>query len=132
VDIAVKTARWATQRRLIVSLDQGYHGSTGISGNVGDPKNMDYFLSRGSKEAYAQVPFNDLAAMENILSREEKAAVIMETIPATCGFPLPEDGFLQAVGELCRKYGSLYIADEVQTGLGRTGNLWGVTKYLSA
>jgi len=129
VDIAVKTARWATQRRQIVSLDKGYHGSTGISGNVGDPQNMDYFLSRGSQKDYAHVPFNDLPAMENILSSKETAAVIMETIPATYGFPLPADGYLEGVGELCRKYGSLYIADEVQTGLGRTGNLWGVETF---
>jgi len=129
VEIAVKTARWATKRRQIVSLDKGYHGSTGISGNVGDPKNIDYFLSRGSKEEYAHVPFNDLPAMENILSRKETAAVIMETIPATCGFPLPADGYLKGVRELCHKYGALYIADEVQTGLGRTGNLWGVTTF---
>jgi len=129
VDIAVKTARWATQRRQIVSLDKGYHGSTGISGNVGDPQNIDYFLSRGSKAEYAHVPVNDLPAMENILSRKEAAAVIMETIPATYGFPLPADGYLEGVRELCRRYGSLYIADEVQTGLGRTGNLWGVTTF---
>ncbi|CAB1075632.1 Aminotransferase class-III (EC [Olavius algarvensis Delta 1 endosymbiont] len=125
VDIAVKTARWATQRRQIVSLNKGYHGSTGISGNVGDTTNIDYFLSRGSRADYAHVPFNDLPAMEDILAREETAAVIMETIPATYGFPLPENGYLQGVRKMCREYGALYIADEVQTGLGRTGNLWG-------
>jgi hypothetical protein len=53
----------------------------------------------------------------------------METIPATCGFPQPADGYLRVVSELCRQYGSLYIADEVQTGLGRTGNLWGVNTF---
>jgi len=55
--------------------------------------------------------------------------VIMETIPATYGFPLPADGYIEGVRELCRKYGALYIADEVQTGLGRTGNLWGVDTF---
>jgi len=129
VDIAIKTARWATRRRQIVSLDKGYHGSTGISGNVGDTKNIDFFLSRGSKEEYEHVPFNDLFAMEQILSRENTAAVIMETIPATYGFPLPEDDYLFNVKGLCEKYGALYIADEVQTGLGRTGNLWGVETF---
>jgi len=74
-------------------------------------------------------PFNDLPAMEKILSRQETAAVIMETIPATYGFPLPADGYIEGVRELCRKYGALYIADEVQTGLGRTGNLWGVDTF---
>lgn len=129
VDIAIKTARWATKRRQIVSLDKGYHGSTGISGNVGDTKNIDFFLSRGSKDEYEHVPFNDLAAMEKILVKEKTAAVIMETIPATYGFPLPEDGYLTGVKALCDRYGALYIADEVQTGLGRTGNLWGVTTF---
>ncbi len=46
------------------------------------------------------------------------------------GFPLPEDGYLKAVREQCHKYGSLYIADEVQTGLGRTGNVWGITTFV--
>ncbi len=129
VDIAIKTARWATQRRQIVSLDKGYHGSTGISGNVGNNQNMDYFLSRGSNKDYVQVSFNDLSQMEKILSKKETAAVIIETIPATVGFPLPEDGYLKGVRELCNRYGALYIADEVQTGLGRTGNLWAVTTF---
>ncbi len=129
VDIAVKTARWATQRRQIVSLDKGYHGSTGISGNTGDPTNMEYFLSKGSEQDYVHLPFNDLSAMEKVLSKQETAAVIMETIPATYGFPLPREGYLKGVRELCRRYGALYIADEVQTGLGRTGNLWGVTTF---
>ncbi|MFN8082249.1 MAG: aminotransferase class III-fold pyridoxal phosphate-dependent enzyme, partial [Kineosporiaceae bacterium] len=56
------------------------------------------------------------------------AAVIMETIPATYGFPLPDPGYLRAVKALCERYGALYIADEVQTGLMRTGELWGITK----
>ena len=53
---------------------------------------------------------------------------MIETIPATYGFPLPDPGYLEGVKELCERYGALYIADEVQTGLMRTGELWGVTK----
>src|SRR3546814_3319035 len=53
----------------------------------------------------------------------------METIPATYGFPLPEPGYLEQVKALTRKYGALYIADEVQTGLMRTGELWAITKH---
>lgn len=129
VDVAIKTARWATKRRRIVSLDKGYHGSTGLSGAAGDPKNADFFFSRGAGGDYTNVPFNDLSAMEEVLSGNDSAAVILETIPATYGFPLPEDGYLAGVRELCDKYGALYIADEVQTGLGRTGNLWGVETF---
>jgi acetylornithine/succinyldiaminopimelate/putrescine aminotransferase len=53
----------------------------------------------------------------------------METIPATYGFPLPAAGYLEGVKALCERYDALYIADEVQTGLMRTGELWGVTKH---
>jgi acetylornithine/succinyldiaminopimelate/putrescine aminotransferase len=53
----------------------------------------------------------------------------METIPATYGFPLPAPGYLSEVKKLCERYGALYIADEVQTGLMRTGELWAITKH---
>jgi acetylornithine/succinyldiaminopimelate/putrescine aminotransferase len=53
----------------------------------------------------------------------------METIPATYGFPLPDPGYLESVKALCERYDALYIADEVQTGLMRTGELWGITKH---
>ena len=75
------------------------------------------------------MPFNDLAAMEEALRGRDVAAVIMETIPATYGFPLPEPGYLEGVKALCEQHGTLYIADEVQTGLMRTGELWGITKH---
>ena len=75
------------------------------------------------------MPFNDLAAMEEALRGRDVAAVIMETIPATYGFPLPDPGYLEGVKRLCERYGALYIADEVQTGLMRTGELWGITKH---
>jgi acetylornithine/succinyldiaminopimelate/putrescine aminotransferase len=55
--------------------------------------------------------------------------VVMETIPATYGFPLAEPGYLAGVKALCERYDALYIADEVQTGLMRTGELWGITKH---
>jgi len=55
--------------------------------------------------------------------------VIMETIPATYGFPMPLPGYLNEVERLCRKYDAIYIADEVQTGLMRTGEMWGYQRY---
>jgi len=67
--------------------------------------------------------------MEAALRGGDAAAVIMETIPATYGFPLPAPGYLAGVKRLCERYGALYIADEVQTGLMRTGELWGITKH---
>jgi acetylornithine/succinyldiaminopimelate/putrescine aminotransferase len=67
--------------------------------------------------------------MEQALAGGDVAAVIMETIPATYGFPLPDPGYLEAVKALCERHGTLYIADEVQTGLMRTGEMWGITKH---
>ena len=129
IDIALKSARYGTKRRKIVSLEKCYHGHTGLAVATGDPRFSSMFLSGGSAEDFAKVEFNNLDAMETALKGDDVAAVIIESIPATYGFPLPEPGYLQGVRELCTRYGALYVADEVQTGLGRTGNLWCVDTY---
>lgn len=129
IDVAIKTARYATQRRKIVAIDQGYHGRTGLSGAAGDDSAARYFLSGGAEDEFVKVPFNDLDAMETALKQGDAAAVILETIPATMGFPMPDAAYLPGVKDLCEKHGALYIADEVQTGLGRTGRLWAVEGY---
>ena len=67
--------------------------------------------------------------MEDALKGKDVAAVIMETIPATYGFPMPVEGYLPTVKKLCEQYDALYIADEVQTGLMRCGEMWACTKY---
>ena len=128
IDIALKTARHATQRRKIVSIIKAYHGHTGLAVATGDDRFARIFLSDRPEE-FSQVPFNDLGAMEAALAGGDVAAVIMETIPATYGFPLPAPGYLEAVKALCERHGTLYIADEVQTGLMRTGEMWAVTKH---
>jgi acetylornithine/succinyldiaminopimelate/putrescine aminotransferase len=128
IDIAIKTARHATQKRKILSIIKAYHGHTGLAVGTGDDRFSKLFLS-DNEEDFPHVPFNDLEAMEEVLKGRDIAAVIMETIPATYGFPLPNPGYLEAVKQLCEKYDALYIADEVQTGLMRTGELWGITKH---
>jgi putrescine aminotransferase len=129
IDIALKSARYGTGKRKIVSLEKCYHGHTGLAVATGDPRFSDMFLSGGSADEFVKVEFNNLEAMENALKGRDVAAVIIETIPATYGFPLPEPGYLQGVRELCSQYDALYVADEVQTGLGRTGKLWCVDTY---
>ena len=128
IDIAIKTARHATQKRKILSIIKAYHGHTGLAVGTGDDRFSKLFLS-DNEEDFPHVPFNDLEAMEEVLKGRDIAAVIMETIPATYGFPLPNPGYLEAVKQLCEKYDALYIADEVQTGLMRTGELGGITKH---
>jgi len=128
VDVAIKSARWATKRRKVVAIEAGYHGRTGLSGAAGDDKTAAFFHS-DQPDQFLKVPFNDLPAMRAVLAANDVAAVVMETIPATCGFPTPQDGYLPGVKEACREHGALYVADEVQTGLGRTGVLWGVERF---
>jgi acetylornithine/succinyldiaminopimelate/putrescine aminotransferase len=129
IDIALKTARHATQRRKIVSIVKAYHGHTGLAVKAGDQRFSELFLSEDIEGEFVQVPFNDLERMADALKGRDVAAVIMETIPATYGFPMPHEGYLPAVKELCERYGALYIADEVQTGLMRCGEMWGITRY---
>ena len=128
IDIALKTARHATKRRKIVSVAKAYHGHTGLAVAAGDERFSTLFLADRPEE-FSHVPFNDLAAMEQALRGKDVAAVIMETIPATYGFPLPAPGYLAGVKQLCERHGALYIADEVQTGLMRTGELWAISKH---
>jgi acetylornithine/succinyldiaminopimelate/putrescine aminotransferase len=129
IELAIKSARNATQKRKIVSIVKAYHGHSGLSVKAGDERFSKTFLSEDLLDEFVQVPFNDLSAMEDALKGRDVAAVIMETIPATYGFPMPHEGYLPGVKSLCERYDSLYIADEVQTGLMRTGSLWGITKY---
>jgi acetylornithine/succinyldiaminopimelate/putrescine aminotransferase len=75
------------------------------------------------------VPFGELDAMDAALRGEDVAAVIVETVPATYGFPIVPEGYLQGIRALCDRYGALYIADEVQTGLGRSGALWAIERF---
>ena len=129
IDIAIKTARNATKKRKIVSIVKAYHGHTGLAVQTGDERFSKLFLSEDTTGDFVQVPFNDLNAMEDALKRRDVAAVIMETIPATYGFPMPKEGYLPGVKRLTERYDALYIADEVQTGFMRTGLMWGVMKY---
>jgi acetylornithine/succinyldiaminopimelate/putrescine aminotransferase len=127
-DLAIRIARHATGRRKVVALDAGFHGRTGLAAAAGQDANARLFQSDYPDE-FARVPFGDLDAMEKALGGRDVAAVLLETIPATYGFPVPPDGYLSGVKALCEASGSLYVADEVQTGLGRTGTLWAVEQW---
>lgn len=129
IDAAIKCARYATKRKKVVSIENGYHGHSGLAVSLGHERYSVPFLSQGEPGLFIQVPFNDISAMENALSREDVACVVIETVPATYGFLLPEEGYLKKVKELCERSGTLYVADEVQTGLMRSGKMWGIEHY---
>jgi acetylornithine/succinyldiaminopimelate/putrescine aminotransferase len=121
VDLALKVARGHTGRSGIVSVMGGYHGHTGLAMAAGDPSYRDPFGA--NLPGFRQVPFGDAAAMAEAVGHDT-AAVILETIPATLGMPLPPPGYLGAVKEVCERNGAVLVLDEVQTGLGRTGSIW--------
>jgi acetylornithine/succinyldiaminopimelate/putrescine aminotransferase len=121
VDLALKVARGHTGRQGVVSVTGGYHGHTGLALAAGDVRGHGLFGH--DLPGFTHVPHNDLAAMERAIG-DDTAAVILEPIPATAGFPMPEPGYLAGVARLCRERGALFVADEVQTGLGRTGTIW--------
>lgn len=95
---------------------------------AGDERAAQSFLS-DEPGTVVRVPFNDLAALAAALAEHHAAAVIVETIPATAGFPVPSPDYLPGVRQLCDAHGSAFIADEVQTGLGRTGSLWATQHF---
>jgi ornithine--oxo-acid transaminase len=122
VEAALKLGRAATRRSRVVSAAQGFHGLTlgSLSAN-GDPRFVDRFgpLLPG----FSQVPFGDLDALERELRSEDVALFLVEPVQGK-GVNLPPQGYLERAQELCRRYGTLFALDEVQTGFGRTGKLF--------
>lgn len=127
VEAAIKFARGATGRPGIVHCDHSYHGLTYGALSLTDDANF-----RGGFEPLlpgcSVVPFNDLAALEKALSSRQVAAFIVEPIQGK-GVNMPADDYLSGAAALCRKYGTLFVADEIQTGLGRTGRFLAVEHW---
>ncbi len=126
IDLAIKVARGYTGRTKIISARGGYHGHTGLALAAGDEKYRKPFgpLAPG----FVQVPFNDLDALAQVMD-DDTAAVILETVPATYGMPIPAPDYLPGVRDLCDRHAAVLIIDEVQAGLGRTGKIWGVEHF---
>lgn len=121
IDLAIKAVRGSTGRAEVISARGGYHGHTGLAMAAGDDQYRDPFGP--NLPDFKQVTFGDLDALRAAIS-DETAAVILEPIPATLGMVMPPPGYLKGVQELCDEHGAKFIADEVQTGLGRTGKMW--------
>ena len=129
VETALKYARAATGKSRIIHCDKSFHGLTlgalSVNGNPEFKEGFGPLLPH-----VATVPFNDLAALEREISSGDVAGFIVEPIQGE-GVFLPGDNYLPDALALCRKHGVVFIADEVQTGFGRTGKMfacehWGV------
>jgi ornithine--oxo-acid transaminase len=127
VEAAIKIGRAATGRSGVVSVEGGFHGLTlGALSAAGDPAFTRRFgpLLPG----FDRVPFDDVEALEERLRREDVALFLVEPIIGHGAF-FPAEGYLQAAQELCRRYGTLFCVDEIQTGLGRTGRLFALEHW---
>jgi ornithine--oxo-acid transaminase len=129
VEAALKLGRAATGRTRVLSAEHGFHGLT--LGSLSANGNEE-FTARFQPllPGFEQVPFGDLEALEEQLRREDVALFLVEPMQGK-GIHLPPEGYLQGAQEVCRRYGTLFCADEVMTGFGRTGRMfafqhWGV------
>ncbi|MDJ1131100.1 aspartate aminotransferase family protein [Streptomyces iconiensis] len=121
VETALKFARYATGRPRVLYCDHAFHGLTTGSLSVnGEDGFRDGFAPLLPDTA---VPLGDLGALERELKRGDVAALVVEPIQGK-GVHESPPGYLRAAGELLHKHGALLIADEVQTGLGRTGDFF--------
>jgi acetylornithine/succinyldiaminopimelate/putrescine aminotransferase len=126
IDVAIKLARGYTHRPGVISVKGGYHGHTGFALATGE----DSFRAKFGPmpPGFSKVPFGDADALAGAVN-SETAAVIIETIPATSGMPIPPDDYYPRVREICDAHGAQLILDEVQSGLGRTGRMWAMEEW---
>src|ERR1043166_192346 len=126
VETAMKLARCATGRTRLLAARNAYHGCTyGALSLSGHPDTAQ----KGFRPVVPDcglVPFNNAGALDRELKGGDVAAFIVEPIQGEAGVVIPSDDYLPKAQELCRKHGTLFVLDEIQTGLGRTG------KFLAA
>jgi len=127
VEAAMKFARSATGRSRILFCDHAFHGLTyGALSMNGDAIFRDGFGPLVPD--IAEIAFNDLDALDRALARKDVAAFFVEPIQGK-GAIMPDPDYLARAAALCRKYGTLFVADEIQTGLGRTGKFLAVEHW---
>jgi 4-aminobutyrate aminotransferase len=137
VEAALKLARRATGRPAIVSFLGGFHGRTMGAVSVTASKAAYHAGFGPLLPGVHHAPFGrvrdldwfDEVLFARIVPADEVAAVIVEPVQGEGGYVVPEDGFLTGLRELCDRHGILLIADEVQTGAGRTGRMWAVEHW---
>lgn len=125
-EAALKLAKRVTGKTNIVSAKKAYHGNTmgalSVCG-IDDKKNAFRPLIPGN----SFIEFNNTEDLVKIT--KNTAAVILETIQGGAGFVVPKDNYLQKVQDKCREVGALLILDEIQAGIGRTGNFFGFQNF---
>ena len=107
----------------IVVCDSNFHGRTTTIISFSSHKESKEFFGPHT-QGFCNVPFDNLDALEKIFIQDKNiAGFLVEPIQGEAGVIVPKDGYLEGVRKLCTKYNVLFVADEIQTGLGRTGKL---------
>lgn len=133
VEGAMKLAKLYTRKKGFISMLKGFHGKTlGALSLMGKSVFREPLLPL--LEGVRHVPFGDARALENVLASAKAvgsgiAAVVAEPIQGEAGAIVPPDDYWPRLRELCTHYGVLLIADEVQTGFGRTGKIFGLDHW---
>ena len=128
-EAAIKLARkWGKGEKYhIITMQKSFHGRTmGSLAATAQEKYQKAF--RPLPEGFSAVPLGDLDALEKEI-RPETCAIMLEPIQGESGINVPSQEYMQGVQALCKKHGILLIADEVQTGLGRTGKYFGFQNF---
>lgn len=128
VETAIKFARTFTRRDRILAAEGGFHGLTlgalSLMSNEWWRKGFGTLLP-----GIGMVPFGDLEALERELKSQQFAAFVVEPIQGESGVRLPPEGYLEGASKLCERHGTLFVLDEVQTGLYRTGRFLAAQHY---
>jgi ornithine--oxo-acid transaminase len=126
-EAALKLGRAATGRSRVLTAEHAFHGLT--LGSLSATATPDFTERFGPLlPGFAKVPFNDLDALEQELRSEDVALFLVEPVQGK-GVNLPDPGYLEGAQELCRRYGTLFCLDEIQTGLGRTGRMFALDHW---
>jgi len=137
VEASIKLARYATHRPYLVAFLGAFHGRTYGSVSLTASK-AKYHAGFGPLlPGIFHAPFGhvedlrwfDDVLFERLAPANEVAAIIVEPIQGEGGYLVPEDGFLEGLREICDRHGILLIADEIQSGAGRTGRMWAVEHW---
>ncbi len=130
VETAIKICRkWAYEKKnipehqaQIIVLENNFHGRTttviSFSNDTDARKNFGPYTP-----GFIKIPYNDIAALEEALQQPHVAGFLVEPIQGEAGVVVPDDGYLAAAHELCKQANVLFMADEIQTGIARTGKL---------
>ena len=127
IENALKLASFHTQKKRIIAFRNAFHGRTSAAVAATDNPNINAPLNKQQKVTFLE--FNDSEGLENELQKGDVCAVIFEAIQGVGGLDQPSEAFVYDMDRLCKEYNSCLIADEVQSGFGRTGTFFAYQKY---